>query len=163
MSLTFSSDIVTNKRVRPAKQPHSAGEEMAVRFKAAVTAALAINNLVGCVVLPPMCVPTDIQVYMDDIDGATSLVWSAGILDTNETDLVTGSKMIDASTAGRTAGLQVMNATGVWDSATWLAETLCPDRMVEKIVAIKIDTAAGTPASGDIQGIVRYVSDNFGV
>lgn len=163
MALTFMSDIVTNKHLYPPVSPKSGREIYVSRFTAAVTDALAINNLIGLAPLPPFCVPVDCKLYLTDIDAGAALVWAAGILDAAKTALVTGSKLIDAATVGRAAGFQTPNVhNGIFLPATWLAEALCPAQHAEKIFAMFIATAAGTPAAGTIYGWLAYRAMEFG-
>jgi len=163
MALTILSDQLLNAHLRPAVAPHSAREIYTVQFAATLPDTLAINNLVGLAQLPPLCVPVDCKLYLTDIDGATALVWAAGILDTAKTALVTGSKLIDASTVGRTAGFQVPNVhNGIFLPATWLAEALCPAKDAAKTFTMFIATAAGTPAAGTVYGWLQYRAMEFG-
>jgi hypothetical protein len=157
MALDYSSNEVTNRHLYPPKAPHSAGEVMVTKFKVDLDASLAINDLVGLVPLPANCIPVNYKAWMDDLDGASALVHDVGILNSDKDDLVASSLLVDGSTVGQSAGLVEMNDYEcAMAPETWLAETDCPEAYEEKIVAMKIMTAAGTPASGSVRGLLWY-------
>ena len=159
MALDFSSNRVVNKHLIPPAKAYTAGQVMAQDFKVAVDNTLAINELVGLAVIPPRHHVIWLDMYLDDIDSAATLVWSAGILNVAKTDLVSGSTFIAASTVGRSAGAQAVNDfNGIYERATWEAEATAPDVNEEKIVAMKVTTAA-TAVAGDIYGTVYYIAD----
>ena len=159
MALAFSSDVVSNRALYPPASPAQAGQVMAQRFKATVTDQLALNDLIGLAVIPEFCLPVGLDMYLDDLDDATALIWSVGILNTDADDLVTGSELIAAATVGRTAGVQGVNDyDGIHEPATWLAATGAPGIAAQKTLAMKVTTAATTPVAGDIYGVVYYMT-----
>ena len=159
MALAYSSDVVANKALYPPAKPQSGGEVMCQRFKVTLDDEHALNDLIGLGVLPEYCLPVGLDMYLDDLDGATALVWDVGIYNTDEDDLVSGSLLIDGATVGQSAGVQGVNDyEGIHEPATWLAETDAPGIAAEKTVVMKIMTAAATPAAGDIYGVLYYTN-----
>jgi hypothetical protein len=159
MALQKSSDVVSNRHLLPPAKPAQAGEVMAQRFKLTVAPAdLALNSLLGLAVLPENCLPVDLKMHLDDLDSATTLQWTAGILNLAQDGLVTGSELISAATVGQAAGVQGVNALGcIHEPATWLAQSGAPGLATEKIVAMRITTAP-TGVAGDIYGTLFYAS-----
>ncbi|MBC2712870.1 MAG: hypothetical protein HGJ94_18330 [Desulfosarcina sp.] len=163
MALNYESDKVANRHLYQPPAPHSSGEVYCIPFKATVDTSLAINHLVGLCPLPANCIPVDIKMYLDDIDGVTSLEWDVGILNADKDGLVPSSLLIDGATVGRTAGFQDMNDLEcVFEPATWLAESTCPAIDAEKTVVMKIIAAAATPVAGDIYGVLYFRSSDHG-
>ena len=161
---TFTASKITNKKYYPVATPHSSREIYTVTDKVAVTNALALNGLIKLAILPPNCLPDDILIYSTDIDSATSIVLDVGVLNDDEDDLVASSLLIDGSTIGQGGGVARMDDyEAVFEPATWLAETDCPDLHEEKIIAAKVVTAAGTPVAGTIYVRFRYRSAEGGI
>ena len=160
MALTASSDMVANRALYPPASPAQAGMVCAQRFKVSLlTTQETLNALIGLAVIPENCLPVGLDMFLDDIDDATALVWSAGILNVAQDDLVTGSELIAAATVGRAAGVQGVNDyDGIHEPAAWLAQTGAPGIAAQKILAMKLTTAPGTPAAGDVYGVVYYMT-----
>ena len=160
--MDYESDVVANRALRPASKPHSSREVHAVPFVAVLDDQVALGDLIGLAALPEYCKPVDLDIYAEDLDDATALVWSAGILNADGDDLVTGSNLITGSTVGRTAGMQGVNVPDcIHKVATWLAQSDSPKIHEEKIVAMKITTAAGTPVAGNVYGVLKYIASEF--
>jgi hypothetical protein len=158
MALAYSSDQVTNRFQAPPASPHSAGEVYVANFEVALDADLAANDLVGLAAIPPDCIPVDICMIVPDLDtGTVALLFDVGILNAAKTDLVPSSLLIDGSTAGQAGGVARMDDYEcAYEPATWLAEATSPEKHEEKIVALKVMTAAATAAAGTIRGHVLY-------
>lgn len=159
MALAYSSDQVINRFQAPPASPHSAGEVYVADFEVELDDQVAQNDLAGLVALPPDCIPVDICMVVPDLDsgGTPAIVFDVGILNAAKTDLVPSSLLIDGSTAGQAGGVARMDDYEcAYEPATWLAESTSPEKHEEKIVAMKVMTAAATAAAGTIRGHVLY-------
>lgn len=165
MALTYESDNIANEKYNPASAPHSAREVYRALGKVAVADPLLITELVGLVVLPANCIPTDIKLLCDELSDATDIVFDVGILNSDKDDLVPSSLLIEGSVmCQNNGGVQDMNRDQcAFEVATWLAEATCPGINVEKIIAMKITTAATTEKAGNVHAIVDYRSAENGV
>lgn len=164
MALAFTSSEITNKQYVPSAAPHSARECYQTRGSVAVADTLGGDDLVGLVMLPANCIPTDCTLISTDLDVGTAIIVSVGILDTATTDLVSSSLLISESTVCQAGGAAGMNINEcAFNSATWLAEADCPDLQVEKTVALKVTNAASPPAGGTIDFVLCYRSAENGV
>lgn len=165
MALAYSSDQVANRFQVPPASPHSAGEVHVATFEVALDAELAADDLVGLAAIPPDCIPVDITLMPTDLDtGTPALAFDVGILNAAGTDLVPSSLLIDGSTAGGSGSVARMDDYEcAYEPATWLAQTTCPEKHEEKIVALKVMTAAATAAAGTIRGHVLYRSAHNGI
>lgn len=166
MATTRYSDLMTspNKELFHLAVPERAGEIAVVRATVTIAAALTVDDVMLLAQLPPYCIPIDAKAYWPDMDSATSLVWSLGVLDTTNLDLVSSSMGILSSTVGQAAGLAVLNNDDWFFPATYLAETDCPDLSAGLTMAFNVDTAPGTSAtSGTIVADILYRSTLFDV
>lgn len=159
MALSHLSDELTNKKHRPAV-PSVAGRSLyAVPFSVVLPVSLAEGALIGLAELPPFCIPVEAMIFVSDVDTHVTpeIVWSAGILNTTLDGLVTGSKLIDGSIVGQSAGFQRSNVhNGIFIPATWLAQADCPALHAPKTFAALIDTDAATKAAGNMYGYLFY-------
>lgn len=163
MANTYTSDQITNKELLPPADPGRSGALMSVDCSVTISAALTQNDIIKLVELPPYCVPVDVEVYMTDLDTASSLEWDLGVLDTTNAALVSSSLAIDGeTTVGQAAGLKRMDFYD-WlaNIATYLAETDCPELYDGLPIAIKVITAPGTGATGTVKARVTYRSTQY--
>ncbi|RLA78369.1 MAG: hypothetical protein DRG33_05595 [Deltaproteobacteria bacterium] len=166
MALAYESDNIANEKYNPASAPHSAREVYRALGKVTVGDPLVENDLVGLVVLPANCIPTDIKLICDELtEAGTDIVFDVGILNAAKTDLVPNSLLIEGSIMCQAnGGVQDMNRDQcVFEVATWLAEATCPGINEEKIIAMKITTPATTEKAGNVHAIVDYRSAENGV
>lgn len=166
MALDYESDNISNDKYSPASAPHSAREVYRAIGVVSLDDAVEADNMVGLVILPANCIPTDITIISTDIDvnATPTIVVDVGILNSDKDDMVSSSLLIDGSTVCQAGGVARMdNHECAFVPATWLAEATCPDKNTEKIVALKVITVAATPAAGTIYAIVDYRAAENGV
>jgi len=155
-TLDYTSDAITNKGISPPPTPHSAGEVHCVPFSVTLDDSLADNDMIGLAPLPPDCIPIEIDYTVSDLDEGTAIVHSVGILNEDKDDLVASSDLVSDSTAGQSAATQRRNSIEIFAPATWLAETDCPEKWEEKIVAAKITEPATTATAGTMKGVLYF-------
>jgi len=135
---------------RPVVSPAAAGEAIVADGTLEVIAAqLALNALVGLVILPAYCVPLDFTLIADDLDTGTNLTLSVGVLNSTEDDLVASTNMLTDSTVGQAGG-----------SARATALPLADDT-ADRVIAAKVTTGgvAVVAATGTITSDGTNVSD----
>lgn len=144
-----------SKNFRPPVTSAMAGEVKAVRGSVSLPDTLAQNDIVKLVPLPAEHVIVDCILDADDLDsGATpAIVLSAGILNSGATDIESGQKLIDGSVIAKTGGVARMDQKG--------APRIAPTDS-DRIVGVKVDTAAATKQSGTIGLTLLYRAANFG-
>jgi len=152
----FRSNFVTG--VNPTPRP-AGTEDITVRCRVATPATLALNDVIEFLELPEGCVPVDFVLDSTDIDSATAIVMSVGILNAGRTAISTaaedgGAAWITGSTIGQ-AGTAVATPTV---PAMW---RVTPTQ-TKRCVGALITTAAGTPAAGTITGTLTYRPSRYG-
>lgn len=126
MAFANSNDYITGRK--PIPYP-AGGEVLAVTFEIELgTADLALNDIGQVGILPAGCVPTDVQIYHDDLDSSTAaLVMQVGIWD------------------GSAAALSTVAADG---GAHWGVSTASTAALSERLVrnGIAMETVTATDA-----------------
>lgn len=118
---------------RPAVYPAAAGELLVADASIEATEAqLALNALLGLVILPAGCVPVDFTLIEDDLDTSTNLVQAVGVLNSTEDDLVANTNFLTGSTIGRAGGFA---------RATAIPDALKAPSASDRVIAVK--TTAG--------------------
>lgn len=173
MALAYSSDNIANNKYVPASAPHSAREVYRAAGTVILDDAVAMGHLIGLCVLPANCIPTDIKVLTTDLDSDTTMVIDVGVLNADKDDLVPNSLLIEGSAVCQAGGVADMDTPDcVLHPADWLAEVTCPGYDAahasasinsEKVIAVLIDTAAGTPVAGTMYVLLDYRSAENGV
>jgi hypothetical protein len=140
----------------PVATPHSAGELMVNTGYYAIPAAAVVNSVVKLCVLPANCILVDAVLASPDLDssGSPAIVVDVGILDSAGTSLVDNSEIIDGSTVCQAGGIARM------DSINCLALGVSTS---DRVVALKIMTAAATGALGTVYLSILYREAEYGV
>ena len=133
-----------------AKQPvttFQAGAIVAVRASAATTTSLAANDLIKMAILPAGYVMTGGYLASTDIDtnASPAVTMTVGLMDLGDTALDSGTDFLTASTVGQ-AGTLAAFSTGLTQGPF----------TVDKIVAVKVVTAAATKAAGTVTCQIEY-------
>ena len=117
---------------RPAVYPAAAGELLVADASIEATEAqLALNALLGLVILPAGCVPVDFTLIEDDLDTSTNLVQAVGVLNSTEDDLVANTNFLTGSTIGRAGGFA---------RATAIPDALKAPSASDRVIAVKTTT-----------------------
>lgn len=116
----------------------------------ALTAALAVNNIIEMVELPAGYVPVDVILDTADLDtgGSPTIVLAVGVMagtvgDTTFANRTTGAEFITASTVGQAGGVARLAVAG----GTRVAPT-----DASRSIGVKVTTG---PATGATSGSVR--------
>ena len=134
--------------------PHSAGEVMVMDETVELPATLALADIAKIGHLPAGCVPLDMIVHMGALEtGTAALVVTAGILDDDETGLVAAGTFAVATAVENTAVVARGTGTGM--------AGIAPSAN-ERVLALKVTTAAATAAAGNIRVIMTYRTANYG-
>lgn len=99
----YQAENVSDKK--PAASPHSAGEVYVSDGFIDLTTAIDLDDLIELCVLPPKCVPLDLQVEHADLDSGASLTITAGLKTPAGTDLVANHNFFEDSAAMQAAGI----------------------------------------------------------
>ena len=140
------------KATQPSITPDGAGELYSVRGSVDLAAALALNDIIELVKLPPDCVPVDFIIDTDDLDsnGIPALAMSVGFT------AGTVAEMRAAGAVGQSAGL--VRADSV------LPMRIAPSASGDRVVGLKVTTAPATGATtGTIGMTLFYRAARFGV
>jgi hypothetical protein len=143
---------------QPVPKP-SGGEDVTVRCRVPVPASLALNDNLEFIELPSDCVPVMAVLDSTDIDNATAIVMSAGMLTADRQNISTapadgGAAWLTGSTIGQ-AGAAVSQPTV---PAMWrVTPTPTP-----RTVGARITTAAGTPVAGTVTLTLTYRAARYG-
>ena len=149
--------ILNSKQVA-SKTPYisvtKTGDVAAPRQVYALSAALALNDIIVMGSLPQGCLPVDLILDSDDLDtgGSPAITLSVGILNAGQTDIDTtasgGAAWIAASTVAQAGGLV---------RPTTAAITRTPVSTSEQFWGIKVAAAPATgAATGTIGATLMY-------
>lgn len=117
---------------RPAVYPAAAGELLVADASIEATEAqLALNALLGLVILPAGCVLVDFTLIEDDLDTGTALVQAVGVLNSTQDDLVANTNFLTGSTIGRAGGFA---------RATAIPDALKAPSASDRVIAVKTTT-----------------------
>ena len=117
---------------RPPVFPAESGKVIVADASIEVTAAqIALNALVGLMVLPAGTVPLDFILIEDDLDTGTALVQDVGVLNALETDLVASTNLLTGTTIGRAGGTARADA---------LPDALVAPAITDRVIAVKTTT-----------------------
>lgn len=117
---------------RPAVYPAAAGELLVADASIEATEAqLALNALLGLVILPAGCVPVDFTLIEDDLDTSTNLVQAVGVLNSTEDDLVADTNFLTGSTIGQAGGFA---------RAAAIPDALKAPSASDRVIAVKTTT-----------------------
>jgi len=136
--------------------PHSAGVVYISDDTVELPITLAADDIAKVGYLPAGCVPIDVIVVADEIDahGTDTLVMEIGLLNDDEDDIITAASFIAAAQADTAPTVTRAAAVGMIGIA--------PDETNDRVVAIKITTAAATKAAGGVRVIMTYRASNYG-
>lgn len=129
---------------RPPVVPAKAGTLIVADASIEVTVAqIALNALVGLMILPAGCVPIDFLLIEDDLDTGTTLVQAVGVLNGNENDLAANTNFITGATTGQAGGCL---------AATAMPDALIAPAAADRVIAVKTTIGAfpGVRATGII-------------
>jgi hypothetical protein len=122
---------------RPPVFPAAAGNLLVADSSIEVLAAqIALNGLVGLMILPAGCVPVDFTLIEDDLDTGTALVQAVGVLNATEDDLVGSTNFLTGSTIGRAGGIA---------RAAAFPDALVAPSASDRVIAIKTTTGGILP------------------
>ena len=136
------SEAVTGSR--PPVFPAESGKVIVADASVEVTAAqIAVDALVGLMVLPAGTVPLDFILIEDDLDTGTALVQDVGVLNALETDLVASTNLLTGTTIGRAGGAA---------RAAAMPDALIAPNTADRVIAVKTTTGgiAGVWATGTV-------------
>jgi hypothetical protein len=135
---------------RPAVYPDEAGKVLVSDGSYEITVAQNVDEaVIALCSLPAGCVPLDLTVVMDDLDGGAGLVWDGGGI--NAAEDAVDQIMISASTVGQSAGL----------ARSTLFPMVAPVE-TETLFGVHITTVAGAAQAGTIRGILTYRATEYG-
>jgi len=136
--------------------PHSAGEVMVCDDVVELPITLAANDIAKVGYLPAGCVPIDVIVVADELDAhaTDTLVMEVGLLNADEDDIITAASLVAAAQADTAPTVTRAAAVGMVGIA--------PDHTADRILAIKITTAAATKAAGGVRVIMTYRASDYG-
>lgn len=104
--------------------------------------SLAQGDIIKLTHLPAGHKPVDSILEADDLDDATALVLSVGIVNDDGDDLVASTNLIDSSTVGQAGGVA---------RADTVAGLQLAASTSDRVIGAKVVTAAGTPAAGKLR------------
>lgn len=107
-----------------------------------VPSTLALGDIVKLALLPAGHKPVDVILESADLDSATALVMSVGVVNDAGTDLVASTNFITASTVGQAGGVA---RAAVVDGLQLAASSS------DRAIGVKVTTAAGTPVAGKLR------------
>jgi hypothetical protein len=107
-----------------------------------VPATLAGNDIVKLAYLPAGHKPVDVILESDDLDEATALALSVGVVNAGGDDLVANTNFITSSTVGQ--------AGGVARASVVAGLQLAPSGS-DRVIGVKVATVATTPAAGTLR------------
>lgn len=147
--------------VNPAPVPVAQEDVTVHEEKALLAADVAINNIVQLAILPAGCVPVGYVLEADDLDtdGTPAITLDFGILNDAGDGISTddadgGDEWIDGSTLAQAGGIALHTASkALYDV---LKNVQVAD--VDRIVAVKIATAADAAQAGSIGLDLTYRS-----
>jgi hypothetical protein len=142
--------------VNPVPSIHSAGEVHVAEGKYDAPDSIVIDDIIKLHKIPAGCIPIDCRLEMDDLDDATSMVVSLGLMELGASDLLTNSELIKASDLGQAGGVARMDQL---DTARRAVLEVAVD--VQRFVALHVTTAAGTAAAGRIKSSVLYRAKEY--
>lgn len=124
-----------------------AGEVIADMGQIEVPDTLALGDIVKLNHLPAEHEIVDFMLQSDDLDEAAALVMSVGVVNADGDDLVANTNLVSLSTVGQ--------AGGVARAAVALGLQLAASN-TDRVIGVKVTTAAGTPAAGTLKGVLLY-------
>ena len=142
----FTSNKAGNDK--PAVSSCQHGEVRSIRAEYDLAAALALNDDIAMVKLPPGHHVVDCMIDTDDLDsnGTPLIVLDAGILDGDT------NAFIDGSTVGQAGGLARMDQVA--------GKRLAVNHTAEQLVGITVATGPATGATtGKVGMDVQYAAD----
>ncbi len=111
---------------------------------------LASGDLLKLCKLPARHQPLDFILEAENLDDGTVNTITVGVLNADETDLVSGTEFIVDSAVAQGGGIaraDVLDGMGLSESND------------ERIIAAKITTAPGTPVDGAVRGKLLYCAN----
>jgi hypothetical protein len=124
-----------------------AGQVVAATGVYEVPATLAANDIVALCHLPAEHEPVDFILQADDLDEATAITLTVGVLNAAMDDLVANTDFITAST--------VAQAGGVARADVVLGLQLAASN-ADRVIGVKVVTGATTEAAGTLKGVLIY-------
>lgn len=143
----YKSDICEFDSLRPAVTSSQAGVLLASIGAVLMDAAHGVGDLIQLCKLPRGHQPVDFQLECDPLDDGTAITLSVGVLNATGDDLVAGTNLLTDDTTAQSGGVA---------RADKIAGLGLSPSDENRVIAAKITTAAGTPASGTIRGKLAY-------
>lgn len=134
----------TENKIAQGQPPISGGQAGMVvcnKGEYEVPATLAGDDIVKLAVLPAGHELVDVILESGDLDEATALVVSVGVVNSDGDDLVASTNCITSSTVGQAGGVA---------RADTVAGLALPASSSDRILGVKVNTVAGTPAVGTL-------------
>lgn len=109
---------------------------------------LAANDIVALCHLPAEHEIVDFTLQSDDLDtGTPAIAVSVGVLNAGMTDLVSGTNLLTTSTVAQAGGVARASVVDGLQLSTSDAN---------RVVGVKVTTAADTAAAGTLRGVLTY-------
>lgn len=135
----------------PSVEPDCLCDTVSIRGEVDIpVAGLLLGDILEMVKLPAGCIPVDFIVDSDDMDanGAPTLAMSVGFT------AGTAAEFRAAGALAQAAGIQRMDSN--------LVSRIAADKSVERVVGLKVTTAAATAAAGKVGFTLLYRAASFG-
>ncbi len=137
----------TETKIAQGQPPISGGQAGVVvcnEGEYEVPATLAVTDVVKLAYLPANHEPVDVILESDDLDGhgTPTMVLDVGVVDSAGTALVASTKVISASAVGKAGGVARADTVAGLELAASDSD---------RVLGVKITTAAATPAAGTLR------------
>lgn len=127
---------------QPAKTSAQAGQIVVNSGSYECPDPLAVNTLIALAVLPAQHVPVDVILEADALDTGSAMRVSVGVLNSDEDDLVASTNFITVSAIASTGGVA---------RADTVAGLQLAASDSDRVIAVKVTTAATTEAEGTLK------------
>lgn len=146
--------MTTFKSASVQKTPISvsqAGQTVCATGEYEAPDSLAVNDIIALCHLPAGHEPVDFMLQADDLDtnGTPTIVLSVGVLNAGMTDLVASTNFLASSTVAQAGGVA---------RADQIAGLQLGASNTDRVIGVKVTTAAATKAAGTLKGCLTYKS-----
>jgi len=142
---------------RPASSPHSSGEVYVESARVSAPSTLAAGDILVFCKLPAECIPEDLRVESDDLDGAAAIVIDFALMELGGADIIANSELIDGSTVAQGGGVDLMDNLPAARRA--VVEKAVPR---DRWLTGKVVTVAATPQAGSIKASLFFRAAEWG-
>lgn len=143
----FKSDICAVVGIQPPVTASQAGIVIASIGSAELGTDLSAGDVVALCHLPAGHQPVNLILETESLDGGSAITLTAGILNAAEDDIVAGTEFVKNSTVAQAGGVARANEIG--------GLSIAPVEQ-DRILAVKISTAAATAVAGTLRGKLLY-------